>query len=85
MSKVSYSEYEEHNQHDLDIEIEPQGDLDLDPAHVPNQWPNPKWAEKLIEAAWNVVGDSYYRRIMRSHYQNEHVALSNLVSISLVR
>ena len=54
-SKISVLEYEEQDQHDLDIQIIPQDDLDTDPSPIPNQ--NPKWAEKIIEENGNVVGD----------------------------
>ena len=64
MSNVLDSEYEEQDQHDLDIDIEPQEDLDPYPASIPNQ--KPKWAQKLIEAPRNVVGDRGYRRRTRS-------------------
>ena len=64
MSNVSDSKYEEQDQHDIDIDIEPQEDLYPDPAPIPNQ--NPKWAQNLIEAGGNVVGDPNERRRMRS-------------------
>ena len=68
LSKISISEYGEQYQHDLDIDIVPQDDLDPDPAHIPNQ--NPEWVENLIEAVGNVVGDPNDRRIMRYQYHN---------------
>ena len=79
LSNVSDSEDEEQDQHDIDIEIEHQNDLDPYLAPIPNQ--KPKWAQKLIEAARNVVGDLDDRRRARYQYQNEHVALSYSISI----
>ena len=81
--KISFSEYEEQYQHDLDIEIVPQDYLGSNPAPIPNQ--KPKWPENLIEAAGNVVGDPDDRKRMRPQYQNEHVALSHTVSLPLMR
>ena len=72
LSKISVLEDEEQDQHDLDIEIEPQENPD--PTPIPNQ--RPKWAQNLIEATLNVVGDPDDRRRTRSQYQNEHVSLS---------
>ena len=76
LSKILVSEGEEQDQHDLDIEIVPQDDLDQDPTPIPNQ--KFKWTEKLIEAVGNVAGDPYDRRRMRFQYQIENVALSTL-------
>ena len=56
------------DQHDLDIEIVPQDDLNLDPSPILNQ--KPKWAQKLIEAARNGAGNPDDRRRMRSQYHN---------------
>ena len=70
----SYSN-EEEDQHDLDIEITPQEDIDLDPASIPTQ--QRKWAHKLIKAVGDVVGNLDDRRRKRSHYQNDHVSLSH--------
>ena len=79
LSKISVSEDEEHDQHDLDIEIIPQDDLDLDPTPIPNK--NPEWAQNLIEAVGNGVRNPNDRRKMRSQYQNESVALSQTSSL----
>ena len=46
LSHVSYLDEEKQDQHDLDIEVVPHENLDPDP--IPNQWPKPKWAQKLI-------------------------------------
>ena len=48
LSHVSDSDEEEHDQHDIDIEPEPHENLDPDLAPIQNQWPKPKWAQKLI-------------------------------------
>ena len=53
LSKISVSEDEKQYQHDLDIEIVPQDDLDAYPAPIPNY--KPKWIEKIIEATKNFV------------------------------
>ena len=79
---ISVLEYEEHDQHDLDIEIVPQYYLDPDPSPIPNH--KSKWDEKLIEAAGNVAGDLNDRRRTRSQYQNEHVALSHSFTTYIV-
>ena len=65
----------------LNIDIVPQDDIDPDQAPIPNQ--KPKWDEKLIEATGNVGGDPDNRRITRSQYQNEHVALSHIASLPI--
>ena len=57
---ILVSGYEEHDKHDLDIEIVPQDDLDPDPTPIPNQ--KPIRAEKLIEAVGNVVGNPEDKR-----------------------
>ena len=75
MSSVSYLEDEEEDQHDLDIKIKPQEYPDPNPTSIPNQ--KPKWAQNLIKAYGNVVGDPDDRRRMRSWYQNEHVVVSH--------
>ena len=75
LSNVSYSEDEEHDQHELDVEFEPQDILDPYPSPIPNQ--RPKWAQNLIEAAGNVAEDPDDRRRTRSKYKNENVALSH--------
>ena len=75
LSKISVSEDEEQDQHDLDIEIVPQDDLDPIPAPISNQ--KPKWAQKLIEAARNGGENPNDRRKTRSQYQNKSIALSH--------
>ena len=77
--KFLVSKYEEQDQHDIDIEIIPQDDLDPDPAPILNK--KPKWAKNLIEAVENGVGNQYDRRRTRSQYQNEHIALSHTTSL----
>ena len=42
LSNISVSNDEEQDQHDLNIEIIPQDDLDPDPAPIRNQ--KPKWS-----------------------------------------
>ena len=81
MSNFLYLEYEEQDLHDLDIEIEPQDDPDLDPTPILNQ--KPKWDEKLIEATRNDSGDPDDKRKKRSEYQNDYIALSYRESLSL--
>ena len=79
LSKILVSEDEEKNQHDLDIKIVPQDDLDPNPTPIPNQ--KPKWTKKIIEGVGNFVGDPDDRRRMRSQYQNEYVLLSHTASL----
>ena len=67
----SKSEYEDQEEQDLDIENEDQEDLD--PTLAPN--PRPKWAQKLIEAIGNNVGDPSSRRRTISQFQDENLAL----------
>ena len=81
LSHVSDSDDEEQDQHDLDIEVVPHENLDLDLAPIPNQWPKPKWAQKLIEAIGNGAGNPDYRRRTWSQYQDEHVTLSHTTSL----
>ena len=50
---VSDSDDEEQDKHDLDIEVVPHENLDPNPTPIPNQWPKPKWAQKLIETIGN--------------------------------
>ena len=50
LSYVSNPNEEEQDQHDLDIEVVPLDNLDLYPTPIPNQWPKPKWSQKLIQA-----------------------------------
>ena len=66
LSKILVSEDEEQYQHDIDIEIIPQDDLDQDPTLISNQ--KPKLVENLIETTRNVVGDPDDRRRTRSQY-----------------
>ena len=80
LSNISVSEDEEQDQHDLDIEIIPQDDLGLDPNPIMNH--KPKWAQNIIEVVGNGVGNPDDRRRTRSQYQNEHVALSHIASLS---
>ena len=60
LSHVSESnlDEEEQDQHDLDIEVVPHENLDRDAAPIPNQWPKPKWAQKLIEAVGDGAGNT---------------------------
>ena len=58
--------------------------LDPYPIPIPIQKPKPIWAQKLINAAGNGAGDPEDRRRIRSQYQNEHVALSLIDSLSTV-
>ena len=74
---VSDSDEEDQYQHDPVIEAEPHEILDLDPTPIPNQRPKPRWAQKLIDATRDGVGNPKDRRATRSWYQNEHVALSH--------
>ena len=76
MSYVSDSDEEEQDQHDLDIKVVPHENLDPDPDPILNKWRKPKWAQNLIEAARDGVGNLEDRRRTRSQYQNEHVSLS---------
>ena len=76
LSHVSYSDEEEQYQHDLDIDVVPHEYLDPYLAYIPNQMPKPRWAQKLIEAVVDGVGNLEERRRTRFQYQNEHVSLS---------
>ena len=49
------SEEEGQYDQDLDVENEPQVDPDPYPTHAPTQ--RPKWAQNIIEAIGNSVGD----------------------------
>ena len=82
LSHVSNSDEEEQDQHDLDIENVPHENLYLDLTPIPNQWPKPKWAQNLIEAAGDGVGNPKDRRTTRPQYQNENVSLSHIASLS---
>ena len=74
---ISYSDSkEEPSQHDPEIELTPQRDLDPDPASTSFQ--QPKWAKQLIEAVVDGVGDPYDKRRTRSQYQKESVVLSHI-------
>ena len=64
---VSYSDEEDHIQHDPVIEIESQEILDPDPVPIPNQKPKPIWAQKLLDAARSGVGVPEDKRT-RSQY-----------------
>ena len=66
LSHVSYSNEEEQYGNYIHIEVVPHDNIDPNPAPIPNQWPKPKWAQNLIEVAWNVVGDRDDRRRTRS-------------------
>ena len=76
MAHVSDSYDVEHDQHELDIEVVPHENLYPNHTIIPNQWPKPKWVQKLIEAARDGVRNPEDRRRTWSQYQNEHVALS---------
>ena len=68
LSNISYSDSEEEkDQHDFDIELTPQRYLDLDPTST--SFKQPKWAQRLIEAARNGAGDPDDKRRTRSQYQ----------------
>ena len=54
LSKISVLEDEEQYQHDLDIEIVPQDDLDPNRAPIPNQ--KRKWVGKLFEVVGMTLG-----------------------------
>ena len=68
MLHVSDSDEEDQDQHDPAIEAKPHEILDLDPAPIPNQRTNPRWAQKLIESIGNGVGNVEDRRRTRSQY-----------------
>ena len=53
----------------LDVEYEDQAVPE--PTLAPN--PRPKWAQKLIEVARNIVGDPSNRRRTRSQFQDENL------------
>ena len=73
---VSYSNEEDQDQHDLGILAGPHEILDPNPTSIPNQRPKPRWAQKLIAAAGDGVGNPKDRRRTRSQYRNELVSLS---------
>ena len=65
LSNISDSDLdEEEDQHDIDIELTPEEDLDLYPTSISSQ--QPKWAHKLIKAVGDVVGNLDDRRRTRS-------------------
>ena len=66
---------EEEHHHDPDIELTPQ--RDIYPYPTSTSFQQPKWAQQLIEAAGNGVGDRDDKRRTRSQYQKESVALSH--------
>ena len=51
LSHVSDSDEAKQDQHDIDIEVVPHGNLDPDLAPIPNKRPKPKWAQNFIEVA----------------------------------
>ena len=59
--------------HIFDFENEYQEDLDIDPSPTAN--PRPKWAQKLIEAIGNNVGDPFDRRITKYQIQDRNLTL----------
>ena len=65
----------------LDVEYEDQAVPE--PTLAPN--PRPKWAEKLIEAAGNNVGDPSDQRRTRSQFQDENLALCHTYPLLLER
>ena len=79
---VSYSDEEDHIQHDPIIETESQEILDPYPVPIPNQNPKPIWAQNILDATRSAVGVPEDKRRTRSQYQNEHVALSLTYSLS---
>ena len=81
MLHVSYLDEEDHDQHDLGIEAEPHEILDPDPTTIPNQIPKPRWAQNIIVAARDGVGNLEDKRRTRSQYHNEHVSLSQIDSL----
>ena len=83
LTNVSDLEYEDDDEHNLDIENEPQVDPDPYPTHAPNK--RPKWAQKLIEAVGNSDGDPYDIGRTRSQYHDENLALNNSNPLILKR
>ena len=75
LSHVSDLDEEDQEQHDPIIEAEPHDILDPDPVSIPNQRPNPRWAQNLIDAAGDGAGNPKDKRRNRSQYQNEHVSI----------
>ena len=55
---VSYSTYEAEDQVESVYRIEDEFQLDTDPNPVPTPNPRPKWAQKVIEAVGNMIGES---------------------------
>ena len=58
------------------FEAEPHEILDPYPTTIPNQRPNPRWAQKLIFVARDGTRNPEDKRRTRFRYQNEHVVLS---------
>ena len=83
LSNISISEDDKQDQHEFDIDIAPQYDIDPDPTPIPNH--KPKWDEKLIKEARNVVADLDDRRKARYQYKKEYVALSHTASLPTER
>ena len=63
------SEYESADQVKLVYGIEDEVQSDPDPNPVPTPNPMPKWAQKVIEAARNMTGESYHMRRTRSQFK----------------
>ena len=82
--QVSYSDEEDHIQHDPVIETKSQVILDPNPVSIPNQNPKPIWSQKLLNASGSGAGVLEDRRRTRSQYQNEHAALSLTDSLSTI-
>ena len=59
---VSDSKFEAEDQVELVYGIEDEVQLDPEADPVPTPTPRPKWAQKVIEAARNVSGESYDMR-----------------------
>ena len=66
MLHVSDTDEEDQDQHDLGIETASHEILDIDPTTIPNQRPKPRWAQKLIVAVGDGVGNPEDRRRTRS-------------------
>ena len=82
MSYSLDSDEDEQDQHDLDIEVVPPENLDPDLAPILNFWPRTKWAKNIIEAAGDGVGNPEDRRRTSCQYQNDHISLSHVDSLS---
>ena len=79
---VSDTDEEDQYQHDLGIEVESHEILDPDRTTIPNQRPNPRWAQNLITTTRDGARNPKDRRRTRSQYQNEHVSLSLSLSLT---